>query len=123
MRYVNAGHNDPILRRASGQIERLSTGGPPFGLPLFSDTETPYQSGQVGLQSGDLLFVFTDGVVEAVNETGQEYSESRLVPLLAATSPETATETLKRVMTDVNQFVGFARQHDDITCLVLRVSA
>lgn len=35
MRYTNAGHNDPILRRASGQIDRLSTGGPPFGLPLF----------------------------------------------------------------------------------------
>ncbi len=37
MRYVNAGHNDPILRRATGQTERLSTGGPPFGLPLFTD--------------------------------------------------------------------------------------
>ena len=123
MRYVNAGHNDPILRRASGQIERLTTGGPPFGLPLFSDTEILYQSGQVELQSGDLLFIFTDGVVEAVNETGLEYSESRLVPLLETTSPETAAETLKRVMADVNQFVGFARQHDDITCLVLRVSA
>ncbi|HYL68786.1 MAG TPA: PP2C family protein-serine/threonine phosphatase [Candidatus Limnocylindria bacterium] len=123
MRYVNAGHNDPILRRASGEIERLSAGGPPFGLPLFSDNEIPYESGQFRLQSGDLLFIFTDGVVEAVNETGHEYGESRLVALLEATSPETAAETLKRVMADVNQFVGFARQHDDITCLVLRVSA
>ena len=123
MRYVNAGHNDPILRRASGQIERLSTGGPPFGLPLFSESEIPYPSGKVQLQSGDLLFIFTDGVVEAVNEAGQEYGESRLVPALEAAPPETATETMKRVMTDVNQFVSFARQHDDITCLVLRVSA
>ena len=122
MRYVNAGHNDPILRRASGQIERLSTGGPPFGLPLFSESDLPYQSGQARLQSGDLLIIFTDGVVEAVNEAGQEYGESRLVPLLEAAPPENAAETLKRVMTDVNHFVSFARQHDDITCLVLRVS-
>jgi sigma-B regulation protein RsbU (phosphoserine phosphatase) len=58
MRYVNAGHNDPILRRASGEIERLSTGGPPFGLPLLSESELPYQSGRVRLQSSDLPFIF-----------------------------------------------------------------
>jgi hypothetical protein len=45
-----------------------------------------------------------------------------LVPLLEAAPSETAAETMKRVMTDVNQFASFARQHDDITCLVLRVS-
>jgi serine phosphatase RsbU (regulator of sigma subunit) len=61
--------------------------------------------------------------VEAANETGQEYGESRLLALLEAAPLETAAETLKRVMTDVNQFVSFARQHDDITCLVLRVSS
>jgi sigma-B regulation protein RsbU (phosphoserine phosphatase) len=91
-------------------------------LPLFSKSEIPYQSGQVRLRSGDLLIIFADGVVEAVNEAGQEYGESRLVPALEAAPPETATETMKRVMTDVNQFASFARQHDDITCLVLRVS-
>jgi sigma-B regulation protein RsbU (phosphoserine phosphatase) len=122
MRYMNAGHNNPILRRASGEIERLSTGGPPFGLPLLTENEIPYPSGQVRLQPGDLLFIFTDGVVEAANETDQEYSEARLVPLLEAAPVETAAEILKRVMADVNQFVGYARQHDDITCLVLRVS-
>jgi sigma-B regulation protein RsbU (phosphoserine phosphatase) len=60
--------------------------------------------------------------VEAANETGQEYGEVRLLPLLAAAPVETAAETLRRVMSDVNQFVGYARQHDDITCLVLRMS-
>jgi sigma-B regulation protein RsbU (phosphoserine phosphatase) len=123
MKFVNAGHNDPILRRAAGQIERLSTGGPPFGLPLFSENDIPYPSGHVQLEPGDLLFIFTDGVIEARNETGQEYREARLVSLFETASPETAAETLKRVMSDVNQFVGFARQHDDITCLVLRASA
>jgi phosphoserine phosphatase RsbU/P len=123
MRYVNAGHNDPILRRASGEIERLSTGGPPFGLPLFTENEISYQAGRVQLRAGDLLFIFTDGVVEAVNLPGQEYSEARLFACLQAAPPEPAAETLKRVMTEVNQFVGTVRQHDDITCLVLRVDA
>ncbi len=123
MIFVNAGHNDPILRRASGQIERLSTGGPPFGLPLFTDEPLPYPSGRVLLQPGDLLIVFTDGVVEAVNSAGDEYGAGRLLACIQTARPQSSDETLKRVMADVNTFVGYARQHDDITCLVLRVSA
>jgi serine phosphatase RsbU (regulator of sigma subunit) len=122
MIYVNCGHNDPILRRASGAIERLSTGGPPLGLPIFTDHELPYVSGRTQLTPGDLLFVFTDGVVEAVNETGEEFREERLLGSLN-TSSGSAAEVLSRVMTDVNGFVGYARQHDDITALVLRVTA
>ncbi len=123
MIFVNAGHNDPILRRVSGQIERLSTGGPPFGLPLFTEEPVPYPSGRVKLQPGDLLFIFTDGVVEAVNDAGEEYGEARLVPCIRNAPSESSEQTLRRAMADVNAFVGFARQHDDITCLVLRVSA
>ena len=124
MRYVNAGHNDPILLRASGQIERLATGGPPLGLPLFTPEEVPYQSGRVELQPGDLLFIFTDGVVEAVNQSEEEYSERRLLPCLQiAPADASAADVLRRVMLDVNTFVGHVRQHDDITCLVLRVTA
>jgi sigma-B regulation protein RsbU (phosphoserine phosphatase) len=124
MRYVNAGHNNPVLRRASGQIERLSTGGPPLGLPLFTPEEAPYQSGRIQLQPGDLLFIFTDGVVEAVNNADEEYSERRLLAcLLTSPAGESAADVLRRVMLDVNAFVGQVRQHDDITCLVLRATA
>jgi sigma-B regulation protein RsbU (phosphoserine phosphatase) len=123
MRYVNAGHNDPILRRASGQIERLSSGGPPFGIPLFTDTEIAYLRGSVQLQPGDLLFIFTDGVAEAVNESGEEFGEPRIISAITAAPGETAQGILNRVMTAVNSFVGYARQHDDITALVLRILA
>ena len=121
--YVNAGHNDPILRRVSGKIERLSSGGPPFGLPLLAENEASYPSARVQLQPGDLLFIFTDGVIEAANDRGTEYGEERLVPCIQNAPPERASESLKRVMADVNAFVGSARQHDDITCLVLRIDA
>ncbi|MGA7856243.1 MAG: PP2C family protein-serine/threonine phosphatase [Candidatus Acidiferrales bacterium] len=123
MHYVNAGHNDPILRRATGQIERLTTGGPPFGIPQLSDTEISYASGSVQLHPGDLLFIFTDGVAEAVNEKGEEFGEARIMPAITSMSSGTAAAILNRVMSDVNTFVGFARQHDDITALVLRITA
>jgi phosphoserine phosphatase RsbU/P len=123
MIYVNAGHNDPILRRAAGRIERLPTGGPPFGIPLFTDNPVAYPSGRVQLEPGDLLFIFTDGVVEAVNDAAEEFGEARLLPLIQNSLQESSDATLRRAMAEVNAFVGYARQHDDITCLVLRVGS
>jgi phosphoserine phosphatase RsbU/P len=120
MRYINAGHNDPILRRVTGQIERLSTGGVPFGVPTDGDHDHIYTAGRIQLGIGDLLFIFTDGVIEAVDGSGQEFTEGRLLPIVQTAPPESAADTLRRVMTQVNTFVGQARQHDDITCLVLR---
>ncbi len=62
-------------------------------------------------------------MVEAVNERGEEFKEIRLLGSLESASQQTAAQVLARVMTDVNTFVGYARQHDDITALVLRVTA
>jgi sigma-B regulation protein RsbU (phosphoserine phosphatase) len=121
MRYINAGHNYPILRRASGAVERLEIGGPPFGVPLFTDNEIVYGVGRVQLEPADLLFIFTDGVAEAVNEKGEEFGELRIVPAILSMPAGTAAAVLNRVMSDVNTFVGYARQHDDITALVLRI--
>lgn len=117
LRYVNAGHNAPILRRLSGQIERLDRGG----LPLGVDPSRVYETGSAPLQPGDALFVFTDGLVEAANDAGEEFTEPRLVPIIANYTPASAAEMRDRAMGAVEAFVGDARQHDDITCLVLRV--
>jgi phosphoserine phosphatase RsbU/P len=122
MLYVNAGHNYPILRHASGEIERLAIGGPPFGVPLFTQKEIPYISSRVQLQPKDLLCIFTDGVADAVNEAGVEYGEERLISLVQTAPFESASDTLKRIMENVNIFVGQARPYDDITCLVVRVA-
>jgi serine phosphatase RsbU (regulator of sigma subunit) len=61
--------------------------------------------------------------VEAVNEAGKEYGEARLLHCVQTAVPESADETLNRVMEDVEAFVGPARQYDDITSLALRLSA
>lgn len=120
MRYINAGHNDPILRRTNGAVERLTMGGVPFGVPLDADHDNIYRAGTVQLAIGDLLCIFTDGVIEAIDGSGEEFTEERLLPLVQSAPPESAADTLRRVMSQVNAFVGQARQHDDITCFVLR---
>jgi sigma-B regulation protein RsbU (phosphoserine phosphatase) len=115
--YVNAGHNTPILRRASGGIERLEQGGIPLGI-LES---APYQSGTVVLQSGDYLVVFTDGVVEAENERADEYGEQRLLYVVHMGAQLSPAQLLQSIMTDLNRFVAGAPQHDDVTCMLVKV--
>lgn len=115
--YVNAGHNPPILRRLSGSVERLEAGGLPLGIM----SHTSYDCGTVRLNSADRLVIFTDGVIDAENENGEDYGEPRLLALLRTTTGGSAAEQLKDLMASVETFVGPARQHDDITCLILRV--
>jgi sigma-B regulation protein RsbU (phosphoserine phosphatase) len=114
--YVNAGHNWPVLRRASGAIERLEAGG----LPLGISTAFPYQCGSATLVSGDLLLIFTDGLVEAEDDQAREYGEDRMFTVVRELQTGTAAEALKRIMLSVDAFAGQTRQHDDITCLALR---
>lgn len=115
--YINAGHNWPVLRRAAGTFERLETGGLPLGLMPAAR----YESGQISLGPGDVLLVFTDGLVEAENANEEEFGESRMLRILGSRSDMRATELLKDLMTSADQFTGSAPQHDDITCLVMRV--
>jgi phosphoserine phosphatase RsbU/P len=118
LNYVNAGHNAPILRRQTGAIERLETGGIPLGI----NENVPYESGTVTLQSGDWLVVFTDGVVEAENVRAEEYGESRLLAMLHGNIAVVPSMLLNTIMLDLDRFVGTAPQHDDVTLLLLKAS-
>jgi sigma-B regulation protein RsbU (phosphoserine phosphatase) len=114
--YINAGHNNPILRRASGLIERLDVGG----LPLGIQPEAKYESASVALQPGDWLIIFTDGLVEAENARQEEYGETRLLSVIGAAAAATPGEMLKRMLADLDLFVGSTPQHDDVTCLLIK---
>ncbi len=116
--YINAGHNAPILRRSSGGVERLTAGGLPLGIRANGS----YESGSVSLQAGDWLVIFTDGLVEAVNERDEEYGERRLLDVLQAGASVTPDELLRRMISEAGAFVGDTPQHDDITCMVVRVA-
>jgi phosphoserine phosphatase RsbU/P len=114
--YINAGHNNPILRRANGQVERLDVGGLPFGIM----PDVKYDSATVTLAPGDWLIIFTDGLVEAENVRHDEYGEARLLAAIETGKSVEPADMLKRLMAEVDLFVGNTPQHDDVTCLLLK---
>jgi len=114
--YVNAGHNAPILRRANGALETLEVGGLPLGIRL----DRPYETASLELRPGDALIFFTDGVVEAFNETGEEFGNERWLSAIRNLPDWDAQQTLQFLMKRVDEFAGVTRQSDDITCLVFR---
>ena len=115
--YINAGHNAPMLCRKSGALERLDAGGLPIGIKA----DAGYESGSVVLAPGDWLVIFTDGVVEAMNTRGDEYGEPRLLANIATAANVSPTEMMSHIMSELDRFVGNTPQHDDVTCLLLKV--
>jgi len=114
--YVNAGHNAPILRRANGTLETLEVGGLPLGIRL----DHSYETASLQLKPGDALIFFTDGVVEAFNESGEEFGNERWLTAIRNLPDWDSQQTLQFLMKRVDEFVGATRQADDITCLVFR---
>jgi phosphoserine phosphatase RsbU/P len=114
--YVNAGHNAPVLRRANLAMEFLDRGGVPLGIM----SSAVYETGTVSLQAGDSLIMFTDGVVEAFNEKGEEYGNGRWLDAIRNLPAGSASQALQFLMSRVDEYVGATRQSDDITCLVFQ---
>lgn len=114
--YINAGHNAPILQRDNGSVDRLQLGGVPLGIT----PDAHYECGTAALQPGDVLVIFTDGLVEAVNFGDEEYGEERLLTGLLVNRKHSATEIVTRMMRAVDSFVGMTPQHDDMTGVVIR---
>jgi sigma-B regulation protein RsbU (phosphoserine phosphatase) len=119
LRYVNAGHNFPRLRRASGEVVSLEAGGTPLG--LFEGL--PYEEGEQPFAPGDALLLFSDGISEAVDGFNQEYGEERLQALWAQHGAGPGTAMLDLVYDDVVRFRGAAPQNDDMTMVVLSPAA
>lgn len=114
--YVNAGHNYPFLIKRGGEIFRLDKGG----LMLGVMEDIKYQKGEERIASGDLLYMFTDGVNEALNSDGVEFSEERLEQTLRSHSTLRASEILEVVRKEIASFVGDSAQSDDITQVCLK---
>jgi sigma-B regulation protein RsbU (phosphoserine phosphatase) len=118
--YVNAGHNHPMLFRRRGgdwEINRLSAGGTVVGL-LDS---FPYQQETLGLRPGDMLVAFTDGISEAMNPRDEEWGEERLIETVKACSGQPSKELVSSIILAADGFASGAKQHDDMTLVVLRV--
>jgi len=115
--YVNAGHNPPLLIR-NGKIKKLKKGGIILGVV---ETTKPYLSEVVTLKTDDVVILFTDGISEALNDQGEEFSDERLEEIALRLSSRSATEILEGIKQEVQEFAEGASQSDDITMVVIKV--
>jgi sigma-B regulation protein RsbU (phosphoserine phosphatase) len=116
LRYVNAGHVPPYLRRRDGTVERLTEGGPALGLL----DNVAYEEGVAVLATGDLLAVVTDGATEALSPDDVEFGDDRLTGTLHESGGESAAAALRRLVEAARSWAGPAGCSDDLTALVLR---
>jgi phosphoserine phosphatase RsbU/P len=116
LRYINAGHNAPILFTAQGTV-RLAAGAPPLG--IFRDTG--FQEEGIALRRGDTLVLFSDGVTEAGQEKDNEFGEARLEAVVAAVRARPLAEIQQQVLKALHGWVGDELE-DDMTLLLVRAT-
>jgi sigma-B regulation protein RsbU (phosphoserine phosphatase) len=121
--YATAGHPLPyLLRRKQQQVEALKfpDAGAHPALGLFDDSV--YEACTLELSAGDLLLLYTDGVTEARNEEGEDYTPERLVKSLHKRWNETPQQLLHRLTDDIRRFIGAGDFQDDVCLLAVEYS-
>ena len=120
LRFANAGHNPPLLKRADGSFSYLKTRA---GFVLAGMEGVRYRIGELTLSPGDRIFLYTDGVPEATNTENELYGEERLLHFMNQNADGEATTLLPALKADIDRFVGEAPQFDDITMLMFDYKA
>ena len=113
-RFTNAGHNPPYIKRASGALECLDQRHGPI---IGAVEEMAYKESEITMLFGDTVFIFTDGVTEAMDTDSQLYSEIRLENVLGETKSSTVENLVNESLASVESFADGAEQADDITIL------
>ena len=115
IRYCNAGHHPPILFKANKQeIQLLMPTGPAIGL----SREPVYSSETIKLDPGDLLLLYTDGLLESRNRKVEEFGEPRLIDYIKQHNQENAEKIISGIMETIKSFSDYIT--DDITMMVLK---
>ncbi len=116
LRFANAGHNPPIIMRASGEAQMLEGGGPVLGILSIA----PYQEMSVEMGPGDMLVLYSDGVTEANNPNYDEFGEDKLIEVLRKHRMERSEIIVEEVTRALAEFTSGAAQADDITLVVAK---
>jgi serine phosphatase RsbU (regulator of sigma subunit) len=114
--YCNAGHNPPVIVRADGTRELLPGGGPVIGILATIE----YQAMRSTLHHGDTLVIYSDGVTEAADSTGEEFETDRLGEVVAKYRELPAGVIVQEINRAVSEFTAGVPQGDDITMIVAR---
>jgi hypothetical protein len=120
-RYVNAGHLPPLLFPTAqpGVVHKLTSGGPVLGLLGTAK----YEQGERAFEAGDLLVLYSDGILEAANGADEQFGEERVQGVVRAHFDQPAEEIRNRILAAVRDFTGDVQAADDQTLLVIRKSA
>jgi len=113
--YCNAGHNAPILVSSSG-LRRLETGGVVLG--LFEHAS--FEEETITLEPGDLIVAFSDGVTEALNPDGEEFTDDRLIACVTSQQSKLPGTVMNALLADVRAFCADSPQSDDLTVVLVR---
>jgi serine phosphatase RsbU (regulator of sigma subunit)/pSer/pThr/pTyr-binding forkhead associated (FHA) protein len=117
LRYVNAGHIPPVLYRGrAGKVERLEEGGTVLG--MFDNAG--YEEGRIGLEPGDVLVVFTDGISEAWGPGGEEFGEQRVADVIRDNVKLEARDLIEAILREVDNYSEGDRPTDDRTLIVMK---
>jgi sigma-B regulation protein RsbU (phosphoserine phosphatase) len=120
LRYVNAGHLPPMLigqdERGNPVVRRLEEGGPVLGVLVGAR----YEQGEADVRPGEVLVMYSDGVVEAANAAGAQFEEEGLLRVVLQHLQKPCTEIRDEVLRAVHEFMGEERAQDDITLVVAR---
>ncbi len=114
--YVNAGHNPPLLLDTAGRVQSLRSTGLCLGMFPGASCETK----KVTLGPGDLLCLYTDGVVESRNDAGEEFGEERLRDVLKENASLPARGIIEKIYSTVFEFTNNPKPEDDISLIVLK---
>lgn len=121
--FVNAGHNPPVLLRPKEdgdfEIIKLEDGGAVVG--MLPSLLVFYKQGEIGLQSGDLIVGSTDGITEAMNPQEEEWGEDEMIKELKKVYEKSSEEIINHIVEKADEFASGAKQHDDMTLVVIKV--
>jgi phosphoserine phosphatase RsbU/P len=112
----NAGHDQPILLKKSGEIIRLKAGGIPLGFMQ----DFIFEEESIIMEAGDALIIYSDGITEAMDDESQEYSEENLLALCKGFVDFSANEIKTKIMSEVKSHAQNVPQSDDMTLLILK---
>jgi sigma-B regulation protein RsbU (phosphoserine phosphatase) len=114
--FANCGHNPPILLRSAGRRETLPSGGPALGMWH----EARFSPGSVTLLPGDVFVLYTDGVVEVMNASGEMFGVDRLEQAVRRRRGASSRERLEAVIEATRAFAGRDGYDDDFTLVIVR---
>ncbi len=114
--FANAGHNRPLLLRKGKKPTRLETAG----LALSIVKNTAFEEDCLSLKPGDLLFIYSDGITEAMNKCGEEYGEDKTADFLYQHQQLEASDLVEKIVSAVERFAGDYSQKDDMTLVIIK---